>query len=256
MGISDHFKNITLPSHSSITPNNTYSRTFGEISRGIKESDDISYVYNNYGHRCDDFKQEHNEQHILFAGCSITLGEGLPYMSNWSGRLYNKLSLEIKTSGYFNLSFLGGSSELIISNIYKYIINYGAPDMLFLHLPETSRFISYGKQYDNATEKDNESIKKRNRWYVYNMMIGLELFCQYADIKLLWTSWDKQDSSFYNETGSFNNFILLNDVDIYLSSKNKHEKSNNYYGIARDIAHPGLMYSDGLANIYYDEVMK
>lgn len=256
MGISEQFDSYVLSAHKSISPNSTYLQTFGEIARGVEATEDISYISNNYGHRSDDFTNTHNASHILFAGCSISFGEGLPYMSNWSGKLYNKIQTRTPVSGYFNLSFLGGSSELILSNIYKYILNYGKPDFLFIHLPETSRFISYGKEYNNATLEGSPSTRKRNIWYVYNMMISLELLCKALGTKLLWTTWDKNDNSFYSETKSFNNFISTTSIDIALKATNKYEKNNKYYDIARDKAHPGLMYSDGLANIFYSEAVK
>ena len=256
MWMSEHFNNNILSSHKTIFPNQTYLQTFGEISRGVESSQDISYVCNNFGHRSDNFTDIHNGSHVLFAGCSVSFGEGLPYMSNWSGKLYNRLKINLSVSGYFNLSFLGGSTELILSNIYKYILNFGKPDFLFVHLPETLRFVSYGKDYDNAVVKDNDSIRKRNLWYTYGMMLSLETLCKYADIKLLWTTWDKYDNYFYSETKSFNNLVSTSNVDIMLKSTNKYEKNNKYYAIARDGSHPGLMYSDGLANIYHEEISK
>ena len=121
MNGSDHFKLKVIPSAYDFLPYGKYKICFGETLKGIQEDNEILYIMNNCGHRSDDFIKNHDGLHILFAGCSVTFGEGLPYMSNWSGKLYNKISKQIKTSGYFSLSFLGGDTTLIIANIYKYI---------------------------------------------------------------------------------------------------------------------------------------
>jgi hypothetical protein len=253
---SDHFENKILTPHETISCSKTFFRTFGEIERNIPETEDISYITNSCGHRSDEFKKNHDGLHILFAGCSTTFGEGLPYMSNWSGNLYNKISKDIKTSGYFNLSFLGGSTELIIANINKYIINYNSPDILFIHIPESIRGMFYWSGYQYYISRDNNQLKQQNLWYVYNMMLALEITCKYANTKLLWTTWDESDNEFYKKASCLDGFIPITHADIFISSNNKEEKKYNYYGIGRDNAHPGLKYSDGLSNIFYNEMVK
>jgi hypothetical protein len=253
---NQHFQNTILTPHKTVLCNDTFYRTFGEIERNISETEDISYVTNSCGHRSDEFAKNHDGLHILFAGCSVTFGEGLPYMSNWSGKLHNKISKKIKTSGYFNLSFLGGSTELIISNINKYIINYGAPDIIFMHIPESLRGMFYSGGYQYYISKDIKELKKQNLWYAYNMILAIEIICKYANIKLLWTTWDEKDNEFYKAASCLDGFIPTTHADIFISSSNKEEKTYNYYGIGRDNAHPGLKYSDGLSNIFYNEMIK
>ena len=256
MEISEHFQNNVVWAHKELKPSQTSLRCFGEVIRQVPEDNEVTYIMNSAGHRSDEFISSHDGLHILFAGCSSTLGEGLPYRSNWTGRLYDKISSKTKTSGYFNLSFLGGSTDLIVANIYKYINAYAKPDVIFAHMPETLRNVSYnGTEYSNAIHMEDEDVRRKNRWYSYNAMISLEMYCKSAGIKLLWTCWDDKDVDFYYKTGMFKSFISYKNLDIMLSSTNRYEKDSKYYKIARDKAHPGFEYADGLANVYYREMM-
>jgi hypothetical protein len=88
------------------------------------------------------------------------------------------------------------------------------------------------------------------------MMLALEITCKYANTKLLWATWDEQDNQFYSKVSCLDGFIPITLADIFISSNNKEEKKYNYYAIGRDNAHPGLKYSDGLSNIFYNEMIK
>lgn len=194
---------------------------------------------------------------MLFGGCSVTFGEGLPHMSNWSGKLYNKISKTVKTSGYFNISYLGGSTDLIIANIYKYIITYGKPDIIFIHAPDRSRHISYSDgMYRNAHGNHHESIELANLWNTYNTILAFEMYCAATNIKLIWTCWSDKDIKFYKATKMFNDFLPKDKIEYVLAATNTDEKNNKYYDLARDMGHPGLRYSDGLANLYYEELLR
>lgn len=257
MKIDEHFSKKIAKAHKDILPSKENARTYGEIARNIDEDANVVYKINSSGHRSDEFTTIHDGLHILFAGCSVTFGEGLPHMSNWSGRLYKKISSTHKTSGYFNLSFLGGSTDLIVANIYKYIVSYGKPDIIFLHAPDRSRHISYSDgEYRNLLGNHHEPIGLSNLWYSYNAMIAFEMFCQASGINLIWTCWSDKDIKFYKGTKMFNCFLAKNKVDYVIASKNNEQKHSKYYNFARDRVHPGLRYSDGLANLLYEEFLK
>lgn len=257
MSESDHFKLKVIPSAYDFLPYGKYKICFGETLKGIQEDNEILYIMNNCGHRSDDFIQNHDGLHILFAGCSVTFGEGLPYMSNWSGKLYNKISKQIKTSGYFSLSFLGGDTTLIIANIYKYILKYGKPDIIFMQVPDTNRHRVYlNGEYHTMNRFINNDITETSKWHSYNSLIAFEMYCLSSNIKLLWTTWNESDNKFYKDVKMFKDFISISDAKVISMSKNKNERKSKYYKIARDKAHPGLMYSDGLSNIYYNELIK
>lgn len=68
--------------------------------------DDITYNYNAHGFRCDPF--ENNNAEILFMGCSLTEGTGLPLKDLWSTHVHQAL---YPNTSYINLGIAGGGVE-------------------------------------------------------------------------------------------------------------------------------------------------
>jgi len=251
---TDYFSNEIAWAHTDLKPNETHKFCFGEVIRSAPEDENITYSMNSYGHRSDEFLVNHNGKHVLFAGCSTTLGEGLPYMTNWSGRLYKKIAKEENLSGYFNLSYLGGNVQLIIDNIYKYAKKFGNPDYLFCHFPETHRYPQpYGRfSYINFVDNNNAEVDPLRFINAYLAIRGLEMYCESNNIKLYWNTWHEVDAKVFFENGSLTRYIHTTWPIILAEATNSDEKNEKYFSIARDRAHPGYKYSDGIANIFYE----
>jgi len=237
-------------------PHNEYFFTKLEELQNLPKHDSISYKMNNEGHRSEDFFIIESEKSALFCGCSFTFGESLPYMDNWSGRLYNKIN-KGDFDGYKSISFLGGSIELIINNVYNYIEKYGKPSNLFILFPEISRSLSYIEdEYFTVVSKNQKDHKYKtfedSIFSTYLLIKSLEHYCKESGISLIWSSWDEDSSKIFNELGFFD-FIYIEQSSIIKMAKNKNERGNILYNIARDNAHPGLMYSDGVSEIFLKE---
>jgi len=249
----NYFSKEIHPCFENMKPNSTYERTWGETvfesrNQFDKEVYKLSYILNNFGHRCDDFKTDHDGKHILFAGCSFTFGEGMPYLQNWSGKLYSKLSKKYNLDGYYSLGFQNGVTPVIINNIIKYCNKFGNPELIICLFPDSVRKIDY--ENDNLVIKythDNYH-KALGRLSMYQSILLLENFCKAKRIKLIWSTWDQSDLDFFSNL-DFNNFIKIEEKDIYENATNSDESNNVFYQIARDGAHPGLIYSDGMSNI-------
>ena len=56
------------------------------VKRGNKEfsPDSISYEFNNFGYRSDEFDETGSTPALMFIGCSYTLGIGIPWGSLWT----------------------------------------------------------------------------------------------------------------------------------------------------------------------------
>jgi hypothetical protein len=63
---------------------------------------DFTYKFNSHGFRCEEFS---NEPSIVFLGCSMTIGIGLPVHHTWPSLVANNLNLKC-----YNLG-IGGSSN-------------------------------------------------------------------------------------------------------------------------------------------------
>ena len=121
---------------------------------------DITYKINQYGHRCDNFLNIHNGLHVLFSGCSITFGEGLPLDRTWAYYLYKKIKKENSLSGYYNLSYTGGGIDTIINNLFRYCGQFKNPDIIFILMPNIEREYAwwYDKYYLTSPQKNNVSF--------------------------------------------------------------------------------------------------
>jgi hypothetical protein len=72
--------------------------------RAYWDENQFSYDLNSYGFRCDEF--EENQESILFLGCSITLGYGMPKEKSWTHLVAQSLGLK-----EYNLGVGGGSLD-------------------------------------------------------------------------------------------------------------------------------------------------
>lgn len=257
--INDYYfpKTIT-PSHFNIKPYDYLYLTYGESSKGVQVDKNFIYSFNNFGHRSEDFKTVKNNLNILFSGCSLTFGESLPYKQNWSGKLYKLIQDKYYVDNYYNLSFLGGSTELIIFNIFMYCKTFGNPDVIFLLLPDSSRkIILNNKRYDNymnPNENEDDRTLMLLKSYFYIKM--LEQYCFSNNIKLVWSCWFEKDIKDFYSSCYFDNFVKIDNYKVLYNAKNDSEKNNIFYNIGRDNVHPGLQYSDGMARIFYEEFLE
>jgi len=242
-------------------PNTTYNLTTYEkflFEEREPYEIDFSYTLNNFGHRCDNFMDEVTGEHFLFAGCSFTFGEGLPYKKNWSGIVYEGLSLKYNNiAGYYALGYCGGSNELICENILKYVDNFGKPNTIFALFPESlrkSHTIENKKIILMPQKKSDQKavwIKKDSAFlHTYKTIYRLEQKLSQLGINFLWSFWDESDQKNIKKYPQIPGYIDINYQKIVdASSPNNGER---YYEKARDLAHPGICYNSGVANIFLE----
>lgn len=231
--------------------------------------------------RSDEFTTIHNGKHILFSGCSVTYGVGLYTKELWSHLLYNKIKEKEEVSGYFNLGTPGTGVFDIVFNIFKYIKNYGNPDVIFIDLPDLSRFyalidsstdqwndtisknsLDYIKRnYRHANYKeqiDNQSIIYEKRIYIYQYLHMLETYCLSNNIQLYYFSYVDEVSRFINIT-DLQRYHNLDSNEVLSSVYNYHNNNpeDKFYLIARDNNHPGTglhyAWSEIMFNVYKRE---
>lgn len=124
----------------------TSSDTEEEYYRAIKEKEipyglnDIEYRYNNYGFRCDDFDNHTKHSYrILFAGCSMTEGIGLPLEDIWAKKLHQLISHNLDYNiPYWNIATAGAGLDQMIRYLYN-LIDTLKPQIIISYLPNTVR---------------------------------------------------------------------------------------------------------------------
>jgi hypothetical protein len=102
-------------------------------TENVRYGDRINeYKLNTLGYRSQEFRKVP----VVFAGCSITFGVGVPHEGIWSTIVGEKLGLD-----YVNLSVPGWSIQAIIDNLFRYFYTYGNPETLFVALPDYNRLV-------------------------------------------------------------------------------------------------------------------
>jgi len=102
--------------------------------------EDITYKYNNYGFRCDDFGSwEAYPYRIVFAGCSMTEGIGVALEDLWAKQMHqmicDKLQVQIP---YWNIATAGAGIDHMIRYLYN-LKNLLKPQIIISYLPSNVR---------------------------------------------------------------------------------------------------------------------
>jgi hypothetical protein len=193
-------------------------RDLEDFEKHFIESYEKLYRFNSTGHRCDEFK--HHDNDILFAGCSETFGWTLPEEFTWSKLIYDKLKL--KENSYFNIAVPSHSTELIVSNIFKFFNLYGNVKKIFVLFPNIERAVLVeGKKLDirHYSPHNKKFADSQETYFLKNNVAAqmlscvnsikfLEQYCKEAKIDLMWGSWDTAANNFYKNI-NFKYFIDL-----------------------------------------------
>lgn len=244
-----------------------------------RKYDDISInyysKYNQNGFRCDDFINKHNGKHIVFAGCSETVGEGSIIEDAWPHMLYNKILETENVSGFFSLGIGGGNWSDICSLIMQYIDEYGNPDYLFINFPgmnRLSQYIDKNSPYNVETSgvyryslHDKEDVYKNSSvqnigttnfdldeqaYISFSIYIRLfERFCKQNNIKLFWGTWcegltEKIDRGFVE----YNDFVRICPNEMSLAELCLSDKNLN---LEKPDGHLGTAYHKNWSNVFY-----
>lgn len=182
--------------------------TFGD------EVTDYTVGVNSLNFRSPEFT---NNPEIIFSGCSVSYGVGVPADGTWIEALKNYLN----PSSYVALAKPAASSQKIVFTIFKYIFKYGKPKKIFVLFPDPYRTSSVS-DFKNLTEspdrggvgtypvdllltRDKKTLAKYSKRphilkEIFIPEIGfkstieaihsLEAFCKAAEIDLMWSTWD------------------------------------------------------------------
>ena len=198
---------------------------------------DPLYEINSMGYRSDEFIENRD---MVFAGCSMSWGDGLVYEGIWGNLLAESLGMSS-----YNLGVGGKSTQFIVQNSIAFFKKYGNPKVLFCLFPEFTRMqmksdISFmtssnlSKDADGKytyslipmAENPNKNTKYSKMPHIAEEIIPselpfsisldyinmLETYCKLNDIKLFWGTWDKFQDAYLNEninSMDFENYVYL-----------------------------------------------
>lgn len=243
-----------------------------ESSNGVIDNKKVSYVYNKDFFRSDDFIKQHQGLHILFSGCSETEGIGDNIENAWPKILYDRISKDVRCSGFFNLSRSGWGWSRIVLNALIYFKKYGYPDYYFIFLPNNQRSFFFDKEkiinnndwnywqkypeyYERTDLFMNGSTAKEYQEEYVKFLITWKVFdtlCKTNNVKLVFSTWDPQDKINMKKYQLFNNYIDIDDNNINSFAKEyyKNNKMTPYDYRKRD-GHGGIVMHHFWANEFY-----
>lgn len=115
----------------------------------------ITYDYNSYKFRCQEFDLNSDRKNILFLGCSHTEGIGLKVEDTW----VHKVSQQFPNHNCYNLGMGGGSPDMVARYLYN-TCSLFRPEVVFIMWPSLVRF----ETYEGCDSPDIGEPTKRGPW--------------------------------------------------------------------------------------------
>lgn len=220
---SDDAKEALL---SSIGFYSAYSRSSADLDRQRekwkKENDPLNnYYWNSSGYRDEEFV---GAVDIIAAGCSQTVGQGVPVEARWSNQLAEKLNMSVSTT-----AVAGWSVQTALNAVMHYICTYGKPKIVALLLPDFFRYdlilnsevlksswissiadtsftrrttekAGAARDMPKFSKKPHESkniISSEFSYFINGQSLRFFIeYCKEAKIKLVWGTWERAAHEF------------------------------------------------------------
>jgi hypothetical protein len=150
--------------------------------------------------------------------------------------LYNQLKNDMDVDGFYSLGKASLGWQKIIQNVRTYIKQYGAPDILYILLPNIGRMFhvfevddqwNYIQKYPTIKSTkfssnrhqpvgiSPEEYKKIFMDFVVSWRL-FEDFCESLNIKLIWASWEEVDDINFTRLNPFKNFLPISNKEMFL----------------------------------------
>lgn len=202
--------------------------------RAYWDDNQFSYDLNSYGFRCDEFEEK--QESILFLGCSLTLGYGIPKEKSWTHLVAQSLGLK-----EYNLGVGGGSLDCAFKlyNVWQPIIKAKYTVLL---IPPAPRFEVFA----------NESYYNIGSWiklHPRNMGFSSSVIEHYVDMltndEYMQTLKDRNCHAIKNLAKETNSSLIIKD------SADVPNIENEIKG--RDGTHPGPNWHERLTQMVLGE---
>lgn len=197
---------------------------------------EITYSFNNQGHRCKNFEDIDQDNYILFIGCSHTLGVGLELEKTYPYLLSTNLGMD-----YYNLAIPGTGMDMVEYNLLTWFFKISKkPKLVVIQWPDHSRFIEYDFERDNLLQQGTWNHQSNYVSFIVN----------------------SEDTGMFNARKVFTSRLIKNVVDVPIVTFNFGGQRD--YGIydlnmpqldkARDLSHAGVKSHDNFAKILVNHI--
>jgi len=191
---------------------------------------EITYSYNNLGHRSKNIEDVDLDNYILFTGCSHTEGVGLELDKTYS----NIVATELKCD-YYNLALGGSGIDTVMHNLNVWLHTIKKqPKHIIFQWPDPSRFLAY----------ENDAFHIHGLWEKDPNILN---FILAGDANYYFTA-RYQLAKILIE--SMNNVTLVN------LATNNNEVHFKRYDFARDGLHFGIESNRILADILLEKIQQ
>lgn len=192
---------------------------------------DVSYSYNNLGHRSINITDVNLDNYILFVGCSHTEGVGLSVHDRYSAIVSKQLNCS-----YYNLSVGGTGIDTMMHNLNIWLATVRQkPKHIIWQWPEPSRYLSY---HNNMVGAHGMWQKDPN---VMNFILAGDMSNYFnARLKLAEIFLEKLDN------------VITIDIFEFVD-----RRSNIFFeriDLARDDMHYGILSNTKLANLLINRI--
>lgn len=233
-------------------------RNFQKYQPNPYTENDITYKYNEYGFRSDNFIN--SKYRLVFLGCSITEGIGLPLEETFSHLIYTQIKKEIgEDFPYWNLGLEGCGLDSITRcyyNFYKqlkpHVVIVLFPSYRLEYFHQNWKSILVNDDIDNVFYKNPHLIDPNVITYnIEKNLAILDLLLEKTNTALIWDRWDGFDNVNTSKLETFKNY-----ADSWQIAFSKTKNSN----LARDGKHPGKKTNEEFANMllnkYHDMICR
>lgn len=184
---------------------------------------EITYSFNNQGHRCKNFEDIDQNNYILFTGCSHTMGTGLELEKTYPYLLSKELGMD-----YYNLAIPASGMDIVEYNLLTWLFKIQKkPRLVVIQWPDHSRFAEYDPLRNNVMARGTwQQLEDNYISFIANSEdTGLAYARKYLTFKLLENSIDLPLVTF--------NYGNQEGYSIYDLNMPRIDK-------ARDLAHAGI----------------
>lgn len=198
-------------------------------------NNEISYVYNEHGHRCKNIKNLNFDNYILFLGCSHTEGVGNRLEDTYPYLLSKKFNVD-----YYNLALGGCASDTARHNLTVWLAKFPLPKYIIWQWPPKDRFLI----------KEKTDFRNIGPWELDKEKRNL-LALQSTEI------FETRDILIAEYLNQLKNLVPL----FQIGFPNYHMPSNTDISLveimdqARDLMHYGRLTQEGMASMLEDKII-
>jgi len=242
------------------------------VHTGLSQFNKILYKLNKQGFRSNNFNTVNKEKFtVLYSGCSVTFGQDLPEEMLWTKLVTKELSKNKEVEEY-NLSIMGGSIFLTLSNICAFINTYGMPNLIIALMPDITRTITFDPTTSEFFDLTPKMINANAKDFIHQLMPEnlllndllmfklLELLCKNSGSRFLFSSYEKLTNDCF--------VMFADDLDCWFESglifprppvlsafavkPDYGDHESPYWEIAGDKKHPGGGWHDKFAKRVFE----